>query len=77
MCVQKKTKETATAAEPVEKFTKTTVGFVVQNYEKNNESKFVCTDQAFIAGDQVDYQDLDEKHIDPPKHEYQPFNMIL
>ncbi len=61
----------------MEKFTKTTVGFVVQNYEKNNEGKFVCTDQAFIAGDQVDYQDLDEKHITPPKHEYQPFNMTL
>ncbi len=61
----------------MEKFTKTTVGFVVQNYEKNNEGKFVCTDQAFIAGDQVDYQDLDEKHIDPPKYEYQQFNMTL
>jgi len=77
MCVQKKTKETATAAEPVEKFTKTTVGFVVQDYGKNDKGKFVCTSQAFIAGDQVDYQDLDEKHIDPPKHEYQPFNMTL
>ena len=77
MCVQKKTEETAKTTKPVEKFTKTTVGFVVQDYEKNDKGKYVCTNQAFIAGDQVDYQDFDEKHIDPPKHEYQPFNMTL
>ena len=61
----------------MEKFTKITVGFVTQSYEKNSAGKFICTGQEFIAGDQVDYEDLDGNTITPPEHEYQPFNMTL
>ena len=61
----------------MEKFTKTTVGFVTQSYEKNATGKFICTGQEFIAGDQVDYENVDGNTITPPKHDYQPFSMSL
>ena len=62
----------------MEKFTKITVGFVTQCYEKNDDGdKFVCTHQEFIAGDQVDYEDANGNTITPPKHVYQPFEMVL
>ena len=61
----------------MEKFTKITVGFVTQSYEKNTAGEFVCTGQEFIAGDQVDYEDLDGNKITPPDHDYQPFEMKL
>ena len=61
----------------MEKFTKTTIGFVTQSYEKNATGKFTCTGQEFIAGDQVDYEDADGNAIIPPVHEYQQFNMTL
>jgi hypothetical protein len=60
-----------------EKFTKITVGFVTQVYEKNAAGKFVCIGQEFIAGDQVDYEDAGGNTIAPPDHKYQPFNMTL
>ena len=41
----------------MERFTKITVGFVTQTFEKKAEGKFVCTAQEFIAGDQCDYED--------------------
>ena len=63
--------------ETMKKFTKITVGFVTQSYEKNAAGKFICTNQKFIAGDQVDYEDVDGNAITPPEHEYQPFNMSL
>ena len=61
----------------MKKFTKTTVGFVTQSYEKNAAGKFICTDQEFVAGDQVDYENADGNAITPPEHEYQQFNMTL
>jgi hypothetical protein len=61
----------------VQKFTKITVGFVTQSYEKNDAGKFVCTGQEFIAGDSIDYEDANGNTITPPDHEYQPFNMTL
>jgi len=61
----------------MEKFTKITVGFVTQSYEKNAAGKFICTGQEFIAGDQVDYENIDGNTITPPEHDYQPFNMSL
>jgi hypothetical protein len=61
----------------MEKFTKITVGFVTQSYEKNAAGKFICTGQEFIAGDQVDYENLDGDTITPPEHDYQPFSMSL
>jgi len=61
----------------MDKFTKITVGFVAQGFERDDRGKFVCTKQKFIAGDQCDYEDAEGNPIDPPDHEYQPYNMTL
>ena len=62
----------------MEKFVKITVGFIQQTFGKNADGKFVCTDQAFIAGDQCDYEGMDGDPLkDIPKHEYQPYEMLL
>jgi hypothetical protein len=61
----------------MEKFTKITIGFVTQTYAKNSAGEFVCAEQEFIAGDQVDYEDANGNKINPPDHKYQPFNMKL
>ena len=61
----------------MDKFTKITVGFVAQTFEKNDKGRFVCTRQEFIAGDQCDYEDAEGNPIDPPDYEYQPYNMTL
>jgi hypothetical protein len=61
----------------MDKFTKITVGFVTQTFEKNDKGRFICTRQEFIAGDQCDYEDSRGNPIDPPDYEYQPYNMIL
>ena len=61
----------------MKKFTKITVGFVTQSYKKSAAGTFICTEQEFIAGDQIDYEDLGGNTITPPEHEYQPFNMTL
>jgi len=58
-------------------FTKTTVGFVAQTFKKNDEGRFICTHQEFIAGDQCDYEDAQGNPIEPPDYEYQPYNMTL
>ena len=61
----------------MEKFTKITVGFVTQSYEKSAAGTFTCTEQEFIAGDQVDYEDAEGTTIQPPEYKYQPYNMTL
>ena len=61
----------------IEKFTKITVGFVLQDYEKNAAGQFVCTGQDFVAGDSVDYEDTDGNPTTVAEHVYQPFNMTL
>jgi len=61
----------------MDKFSKITVGFVVQAFKKNDKGKFVCTKQEFIAGDQCDYEDVQGNPIEPPEHQYQPYNMML
>jgi len=61
----------------MEKFTKITVGFVTQTFERNSEGRFICIHQEFIAGDQCDYEDAQGNPIGPPDHEYQPYNMTL
>ena len=61
----------------MDKFTKITVGFVAQAFEKNDKNKFVCTNQEFIAGDQCDYEDVDGNPINSPDYEYQPYDMTL
>jgi len=60
------------------KFVKITVGFVHQTFSKNTEGKFVCTDQAFIAGDECEYEDLEGNPLDAvPEYCYQPYDMTL
>ena len=61
----------------MEKFTKITVGFVTQNYQKNAAGKFICMDHEFIAGDDVQFENLKGDTIEMPEHEYQPFNMTM
>jgi len=61
----------------MEMFKKITAGYVIQTFRKNKEGLFVCTNQEFVASDQVEYQDGQENFIDPPEfYEYQPFNMM-
>ena len=61
----------------MDKFNKVTVGFVVQNFQKNDKGNFVCVSQEFIAGDQVDYENEEDNPIDKPDYTYQPYNMTL
>ena len=61
----------------MDKFNKITIGFVVQNYEKDQDGNFICSHQEFIAGDQVNYELEDETSIEPVEHKYQPYNMTL
>jgi len=59
-------------------FNKITVGFVIQKFEEK-DGKMVCTEQNFVAGDQVDYEDV--KYGEPlkevPDYQYQPYTMIV
>jgi hypothetical protein len=61
----------------MDKFIKITIGFAAQVFEKKSKGRFVCTHQEFIAGDQCDYEDAEDNPIEPPEHEYQPYNMTL
>ncbi len=61
----------------MDKFTKITIGFVMQSYKKSAVGKFICTKQEFITGDDVQFEDLKGDSIEAPEHEYQPFNMTL
>jgi len=61
-------------------YKKITVGFVVQTYITLPNGTSVCQNQEFIAGDQVDYTNLDGApvgvgEIDVTKEVYCPFEM--
>jgi len=58
-------------------FNKVTTGFVVQKYRKNSTGKFRCVHQEFVAGDDVQFENLKGDSIEMPEHDYQPFNMTL
>ncbi|MFH1616362.1 MAG: hypothetical protein ABIG61_14905 [Planctomycetota bacterium] len=58
-------------------FNKVTTGFVIQKYRKNSAGKFTCINQEFIAGDDVQFENLKGDSIEAPEHEYQPFNMTM
>jgi len=58
-------------------FNKVTTGFVVQKYCKNSAGRFTCVHQEFIAGDDVQFENLKGDSIEAPEHDYQPFNMTL
>jgi hypothetical protein len=58
-------------------FNKVTTGFVVQKYRKDSSGKFRCVNQEFVAGDDVQFENLKGDSIESLEHEYQPFNMTL
>ena len=58
-------------------FNKVTTGFVVQKYRNDGKGKFKCTHQEFIAGDEVQFENVKDESIEAPEHEYQPFNMTF
>ena len=70
----------------LDKYAKTTVGFVTQRFERKG-NRFICVGQDFIAGDQVDYEhgygddnalseeERQEAGIGTSKETYQPFHM--
>ncbi|MFC1677908.1 hypothetical protein ACFL3G_12720 [Planctomycetota bacterium] len=58
-------------------FNKVTTGFVVQKFRKDNTGKFRCIHQEFIAGDDIQFEDVKGESIETPEHEYQQFNMAL
>lgn len=62
--------------EEIQEYSKTTVGFVTQQYIlKDNE--YICIEQHFVAGDQVDREspDGDVVNIDTDMEVYQSFDM--
>jgi hypothetical protein len=61
----------------LEKYNKITPGFVIQSFEKRDK-KFICAEQEFMAGDQVDREDEQGEALDVDVREevYQPFNMV-
>lgn len=56
---------------------KITIGYVIQDYEEQEDGQLVCTEQCFIAGE-VTYEDEggEEITVDTEQEQYQPFNMI-
>ena len=56
---------------------KVTTGFVIQKYRKQSTGKFKCIDQEFVAGDDVQFEDFHGDSVEPPEHDYQPFNMTM
>ena len=52
---------------------KITIGFVVQRFDTDSKK---CVDQVFIAGDTVDYEDIEGNLIEPIEDLYHPFDMI-
>ena len=59
-----------------DKFVKITFGFVHQTFKQNEDGKFVCTGQAFIAGDECHYEDTNGVPLqETPEYAYQPYEM--
>ena len=58
-------------------FNKVTTGFVVQKFRRDNTGKFTCIHHEFIAGDDVQFENVKSESIEAPEHEYQQFNMTL
>jgi len=59
-------------------FKKITVGFVVQEYQTEVDGSHTPINQEFIAGDQVDYEDLNGEpvEVDTLKEVYCGFDMV-
>ena len=56
------------------KLKKYTLGFVVQEYEKQGDL-LVCVRQEFVAGDQVEWEYWDLPVPPPENAAYMPFDM--
>ena len=58
-------------------YTKVTVGFVTQQFQLNKDGQYICIEQSFIAGDQVNREDGygDPVVVDISKEVYQSMNM--
>ena len=54
-------------------FKKITVGFVIQEFDDDGN----CFSQEFIAGDQVEYEDMQGEPFEPDQEVYHPFDMDL
>lgn len=61
----------------VEAYSKITTGFVTQQYLLNRNKKYVCFEQYFTAGDQVnrENEDGDPVEVDTSKEVYQSYDM--
>jgi len=53
-------------------YKKITTGFVIQTFNDDGN----CVEQEFVAGDQVDYEDIDGEPFDAHSDNYQPFDMV-
>ena len=58
-------------------FNKVTTGFVVQKFRNDGTGKFRCIHQEFIAGDDIQFENVKGKSIETTEHEYQQFSMTL
>ena len=56
-------------------FNKITDGFVIQTFKRDSDGKAVCTEQNFICGSDVDFEDMQGEVIDSQEDAYQPFTM--
>ncbi len=64
----------------VKRFQKITVGFVVQNFERDKNGVPHCIEQDFICGAKVTFEDNTTnpgEYIEPQTDAYQPFNMRI
>lgn len=60
------------------KYSKTTPGFVTQTFERDEQGKWKCTGQNFYTGNPVEYENEKGEQIDFPEDEiYQPYDMII
>ena len=60
------------------KHNKITSGFVIQEYEENEDGFFECVRQVFEAGDPVEYETFSGEpvEVDTDREVYQPFDMV-
>jgi hypothetical protein len=59
-------------------YKKIIIGYVIQEFERQNDGRFKCIEQSFGANDQVDYENDngDTVEIDESKEIYFPMEMV-
>ena len=70
-------KQTQLDLSDILEFNKITVGFISQKFRRQEDGRFICVNQVFVAGDDVQYENVKGDPIEDPGHEYQPFEMTL